>query len=644
MATATHSTTVPLSALRCAAGTDVGMHRDENQDSFGIIKSDSFQGFFVADGMGGVKGGAIASRLAIATLQELLPGLDGKLSPDTLRDLVATVNSRIFEKGSAQPGLAGMGTTLVGLVFTSSGLISVNVGDSRAYRIRGDSITQLSEDHTVVSELVKSGAISTREAEGHPVSHMLTRSLGPLPEVVVESKFEMEAPIEGDVYVLCSDGLYNFVNNQDILDVIKQNPLDDANQILINLANRRGGSDNITVVVVSIGERQGKGRGSEYRTVRERSPATEAREVSRSDSSAQVMDDPKIPPAVAEPKDLAAEQENIKRKNRGPESTERELPGYLKIVAAVFFGLLVGDLGRRSGIVPDFSSNSSTPTTFQEGGTSQEGGGDLNKISKDLNIRSTSPGTREGLPDIARRVRGTGGEGGSGELGRGSRERSPALVKALEGAIAKTEAKLAALESTSVADAARQLEDASEKLKGAQEQIDDIETQIDAASRKLSLWFGRKKRLETSEQDVFKPANDLERVGAASTAVKKKIAECTEASYMLQAKQDEYELYPSNERLRDEVKQLELSRERLLEELRREVDKAVDVVLADANRQLEDLKIRRDVMSGQLETAQERVDFLKVLSSSDPLQRESLKQRLSRDLAESRTSLKEATL
>jgi cellulose biosynthesis protein BcsQ len=217
------------------------------------------------------------------------------------------------------------------------------------------------------------------------------------------------------------------------------------------------------------------------------------------------------------------------------------------------------------------------------------------------------------------------------------------LVKALEGAIAKTEAKLAALESTSVADAARQLEDASEKLKGAQEQIDDIETQIDAASRKLSLWFGRKKRLETSEQDVFKPANDLERVGAASTAVKKKIAECTEASYMLQAKQDEYELYPSNERLRDEVKQLELSRERLLEELRREVDKAVDVVLADANRQLEDLKIRRDVMSGQLETTQERVDFLKVLSSSDPLQRESLKQRLSRDLAESRASLKEVT-
>lgn len=640
MATSTHTTHVPLSALRCAAGTDVGMHRDENQDSFGIIKTDSFQGFFVADGMGGVKGGAIASRLAIATLQELLPGLEGKLSPEALRELVVTVNGRIFEKGSAQPGLAGMGTTLVGLVFTSAGLISVNVGDSRAYRIRGESITQLSEDHTVVSELVKSGAISTREAEGHPVSHMLTRSLGPLPEVIVESKFELEAPMEGDVYVLCSDGLYNFVSNQDILDVIKQNPLDDANQILINLANRRGGSDNITVVVISIGERQGKGRGNEYRAVREREPSAEAQKAAVTGILVEAVEDPKIPPPVAEPKDLAAERENIKRKNRGTQSSERELPGYLKIVAAVFFGLLVGDLGRRSGVVPDFFTKSSTPTVSQESDTSPVGGGDLNKISKDLNIRSASSGNREGLPDIARRMRGA--DGGSGEMARGARERSPVMVKTLEGAISKVEAKLAALESTSVADAARQLEEAIQKAKGAQDQIDDTETQIDAASRKLSLWFGRKKRLETSEQDVFKPANDLEKVGAASAAVKKKIAECTEASYILQAKQDEYELYPNNERLRDEVKQLELARERLMEELRQEVDKAVDVVLADTNRQLEDLKIRRDLMVSQLETAQERVDFLKALSSADPLQRESLKQRLTKELAENRAALKDA--
>jgi cellulose biosynthesis protein BcsQ len=167
--------------------------------------------------------------------------------------------------------------------------------------------------------------------------------------------------------------------------------------------------------------------------------------------------------------------------------------------------------------------------------------------------------------------------------------------------------------------------------------------QIDAASRKLSLWFGRKKRLETNDQDVFQPANDLERVGAASPAVKSKIAECTEASYLLQAKQDEYELYPGNENLREQVRQLQGSREKLLGELRNEVDKAVDVVLADTNRSLEELKLQRDLLVAEFEGVREEREFLKVLVDPDAAQRDALKARLERQLEELRSGLSDPT-
>jgi cellulose biosynthesis protein BcsQ len=163
--------------------------------------------------------------------------------------------------------------------------------------------------------------------------------------------------------------------------------------------------------------------------------------------------------------------------------------------------------------------------------------------------------------------------------------------------------------------------------------------QIDAASRKLSLWFGRKKRMETNDPDVFQPANDLERVGAASPAVKRKIAECTEASYLLQAKQDEYELYPGNEHLREQVRQLQSSREKLLGELRSEVDKAVNVVLADTNRDLEELKLRRDILLAEFEGVREERDFLKVLANPDSDQRDALKARLERQLDDLRSGL-----
>lgn len=324
----------------------------------------------------------------------------------------------------------------------------------------------------------------------------------------------------------------------------------------------------------------------------------------------------------------------------------RRVPGYVKLGAAVIFGLLVGDIGRRSGAFPDLAAfiESTRDSIIGSGGATLPDQGvksELHQISKDLQIPGGAGKGKEGLPDIARRIRGESGTEAGYNRGLSlGRERPGANRKLLEALAEKLEAQLVAVSSMSAEEATSNLKDASARLDDLQGQIGRIEMQIDAASRKLSLWFGRKKRLEADEQDVFQPANDLERVGAASPAVKSKIAECTEASYLLQAKQDEYELYPSNEGLRAEVRRLEDNRERLLGELRSEVDKAVDVVLADTNKQLEDLKMQRDLTASQLERARDERDLLTVLSSPDPAEREAFKRRVERELSDVKSGIK----
>ena len=655
MTTSTEQRGFDLSTLRCAAGTDVGMRRDENQDAFGVLRHEGFHGFFVADGMGGVKGGAIASRLAVSALQESLPTLGSGISPEKISEVVASINAKIFEQGAAQPGLAGMGTTLVGLVFTPSGLISVNVGDSRAYRIRGSEIKQISEDHTLVRELIRSGAISTKDAPHHPVSHMLTRSLGPLNEVVVECRHESEGALEGDIYVLCSDGLYNFVNDNEILDVVCQNPLDDANQILINLANRRGGTDNITVVVVSVGEMGGRRRGREYRKARnadageiqhdgETSLPQETPSRSRDEqagiSVAGTQDSPVVTaPRVEEPKDYHAERESQKERKRVLQHQAQGIPAVLMVCGAVLFGLVVGDVARRWGAFPDFVAIFDSETRLQSG--SGRSVTKLDELSKELPVSRSQEGDREGLPDIARRMSGGQGSSSSSRL-RGARQDLLALNRAtLESAASKIEVHLKALASPASEGSEESVRRAEQQMTGYSRELAEIEAQIDTASRKLSLWFGRKKKAEEDGQDLFQPGGDIERVGAITERVKRKAADWTEATYALQAKQDEFELHPGNENLRREVDQLRSARTELQEELRDEVVRAIDGVLADTYRQLEELKARRDIVAGQLSNAQDEVAFVQTLSNPEPGAREPLRKRLEGELADLRDAIKE---
>jgi len=251
--TSSSTTGNSLESIRYAYGTDVGKRREENQDSLGVVETNDTKFFIVADGMGGVKGGAIASNLAVTALREVLES-KGQLTEVEICEALGEANTRIFEKGMEDPALAGMGTTFVGLGFVDTTMYISSVGDSRAYRVRGNTIEQLTEDHTLVMELLRSGAISPEQAGNHPVSHMLTRSLGPTPSVEVDCWKCVDGPAAGDIYLLCSDGLYNLVGSEEFLDILQSSSLDEAVQELIDLANLRGGTDNITVMLIKVDE------------------------------------------------------------------------------------------------------------------------------------------------------------------------------------------------------------------------------------------------------------------------------------------------------------------------------------------------------------------------------------------------------
>jgi serine/threonine protein phosphatase PrpC len=654
MTTSIEPQELDLLTIRCAAGTDVGMRREENQDAFGIIKHQAFHAFFVADGMGGVAGGAIASRLAIATLQETLPRLGAQISQESLSHLLGSVNRKIFEQGANEAELAGMGTTVVGLVFTRSGLLIVNVGDSRAYRIRKGKIHQMTEDHTLVQELIDNGAITPDEADDHPVSHMLTRSLGPLSEVVVDCHVESEAPQRGDIYVLCSDGLYNFVQSGEILKTVEQNPLDDANQILINLANRRGGADNITVLVISIGDtddRRREPRASQH-SVRGGGKDSQAREKNLSLSEvSQVSKEgapettsqrrpgdtdespPVVPPQVEEPKDPSEGRAVRKRGSGGFEHHRSGIPVATMLFTAVLVGLVLGDVARRWGVLPEMTEIFTSPE--------HEDPDTLDDLSRQLSIPTSRREARGKLPEIARLLQQGGNEDLIAKYGAAREERVASKRKTLEDAALKLERNLEILAKSDTSNAGLIVKRIAKSVESQSREISDIEAQIDATSRKLSLWFGRRKNLEPWNGGLLKAGGDLDKIGATSAAVKKKVVELDEVEYRVQAKLDESELYPGNEALRKEVSDLQAIKDRVMGELRVETTKAVDGILADTYAKLEKLKFRRDEVATKLREDREESRLMRVVADPDPIQRDILRQRIQGELDDIRAALKD---
>jgi PPM family protein phosphatase len=229
-----------------ARASDTGRKRRHNEDSF-VVQPPLFA---VADGMGGAQAGEVASKLAAAALEETDPGsLSGA---EKLVSLIREANRRVYERASSDPSTSGMGTTMTVALVEGTHVTIGHVGDSRAYLVREGSLEQLTEDHSLVNELLKSGKLSRAEADVHPQRSVITRAVGTDPDVDVDA-FVVDASI-GDIFLLCSDGLTDMVGDDDILDTVERHrdDLDRVTKSLVSAANRGGGEDNITVVAFQI--------------------------------------------------------------------------------------------------------------------------------------------------------------------------------------------------------------------------------------------------------------------------------------------------------------------------------------------------------------------------------------------------------
>ena len=193
--------------------TDIGRVRERNEDSY-LVEPPLYA---VADGMGGARGGAVASSLALDTVEELFRG--GKAS---LADMIRSANRAVFERSISDRKVSGMGTTLTATTVDEHGAHLGHVGDSRAYLLRAGALRQLTDDHTLVNRMVKAGEITPQEAGTHPHRNVLTRSIGTEPEVVVD---ENDVPlIDGDRLLLCSDGLTGMVTEPQIQAILETTP------------------------------------------------------------------------------------------------------------------------------------------------------------------------------------------------------------------------------------------------------------------------------------------------------------------------------------------------------------------------------------------------------------------------------------
>ncbi|MED3720252.1 Stp1/IreP family PP2C-type Ser/Thr phosphatase [Geobacillus stearothermophilus] len=248
--------------MRAVFRTDIGQIREHNEDNGGVFVNESGQYFaVVADGMGGHRAGDVASAMAVAHLQEQWEQAKCVSSPaeaeQWLKVQIAAANERLFRYALSHPECQGMGTTVVGAICAGPFATIAHIGDSRCYLLNQNGIQQLTDDHSLVNELVKSGQISKEDAEHHPRKNVLLRALGTEPAVKVDIK--TVSIDDGDMLLLCSDGLSNKVPEADIVQILTgAGALEEKAQALIELANGRGGEDNISLAVVDFSvEREG---------------------------------------------------------------------------------------------------------------------------------------------------------------------------------------------------------------------------------------------------------------------------------------------------------------------------------------------------------------------------------------------------
>jgi PPM family protein phosphatase len=238
---------VALRIIEQAGRTDVGRQRSANEDS--LVMSPPL--FAVADGMGGARAGEVASAVAV----EAVEGAKESSEPTEaqLASIVREANRRIYDLAVADESRRGMGTTLTLAKLHGDEVSFAHVGDSRAYRLRGGELEQLTRDHSLVAELERSGQITPEAAEHHPQRSIITRALGPEPDVEVDT-YTLTGR-EGDLFLICSDGLTSMISNDEVGSILRSaGSLDAAADELVRAANQSGGKDNITVILFRLGE------------------------------------------------------------------------------------------------------------------------------------------------------------------------------------------------------------------------------------------------------------------------------------------------------------------------------------------------------------------------------------------------------
>jgi protein phosphatase len=271
------------------AATDIGQVREGNEDSFLVVAPL----YAVADGMGGHRGGEVASSLALETVQGMFERKEGSLA-----DQVVEANRAVFDRSKNDRSVSGMGTTLTAALVDGSRVHLVHVGDSRAYLLRGGELAQLTEDHTLVHRMVMEGEISQEEAETHPHRSILTRALGVDQSVQVdEGDVEVAA---GDRLLLCTDGLTGMVPEGQIREILLESAdPQEAVEKLVKVANRAGGIDNITAVILDFSE-DGSGPGETKRSAIPQQPTME-RPVPEPPPEASTARGPRTPSRAARP-------------------------------------------------------------------------------------------------------------------------------------------------------------------------------------------------------------------------------------------------------------------------------------------------------------------------------------------------------
>ncbi|MEE1279349.1 MAG: Stp1/IreP family PP2C-type Ser/Thr phosphatase [Oscillospiraceae bacterium] len=239
--------------MRAYGLSDIGKVRESNQDCF-AVSVDGAQPVWavVCDGMGGANGGYYASNTAVGAFSHGMDisfeGLKSKQIENVMCEAVKNANQSVYKTALEQPELSGMGTTLVAAVVLGDSAHIVHVGDSRAYLIGGDKISRLTTDHSVVQQLVELGQITEEEARVHPEKNMITRAVGVKEDVSADaSSVKLR---KNDAILLCSDGLSNLLEEEEMRDIVATTSHEEAAELLVSLALSRGGADNITAVII----------------------------------------------------------------------------------------------------------------------------------------------------------------------------------------------------------------------------------------------------------------------------------------------------------------------------------------------------------------------------------------------------------